>query len=382
MKMPSQEKGPQTFVDEQQRHAEFSRYEEVRSSRELYKNPELFRSDELQEPARQAPPKGKNKASHTDVRLLSQYLAGVTTVTATAAVAVAAIFFAKPSFEVRGEDIGLHSFRCTLRVEDEGDLSLNAYLTEKGGELIEKMAIDERGELVFEELQPETPYVVSVRDEQGEEYFTYSFTTDPFITFTELEEGGALLITLHEDFSEMTDITFELFDSEGKSFRDNIYSVVLNEDELFDSSYDSATDPPPQLEIAYYLSLEGLYTDEYTLQFVDYRTDEGELYEKKLQLGDLQALSYEPSVDVVTEEITLRYLSGDSGLYQPVNVELYQGDSYCGYAEATVDGDGNVTFPRGETWESGSYTLYLIGEYQADGNYFYNQIWKGELVLE
>ncbi len=379
MKIPTQEKGPQSFVDENQRAQEFSSYTELYKSAELRRDIELHRTDELQTPKMQTPQNRKKKAEEQNVRLLSQYVAGITAVVVTAA--TVALIPPSPTFAIDETEIGLNSFECDLDIENAEELTLSVLLTTENGEILSKEPLNADMVLSFDDLMPETSYTVLVQDEEGEEHFAYPFTTDPFVIFTPLEDDSAARITLHESISMQYDLGLYLFDAEGKDFSSNVYPVFLDDGSTDSSEYDSTTDPPPEIQMEYYLHLGGLYTGDYTFQVVQYLpNDEQITYEKEVTLGNLTPLVYEAILDNALGQVSLQYRSGDRQPYQEFSIDLYQGDTYF-FAEATVDEQGNITFPISPDWEPGVYQLYIYGLYELDGNYFGNQIWKCEITI-
>ncbi len=390
MNIPSQEKGPQSFVDEQQRPREYSEYEELHTSREGYKSPELFRSSELQEPKRQTPSARKKQDHEKTVRLLSQYVASITAVTVVAGTTILAPPSESPppplpTFVIEREAIGLHDYQAIVTKENADDLTLQVVLTTADGEILDEAPLPADGVLIYADLANETSYTVRLQDETQTELFTHTFTTDPFVTLTE-ESNDTLLLTIHEEIPLGTDVSFELLDGEGKSFRDNVYSVMLDDGRGDVENWDSTDSSQFNPTFAYYLFKEGLYTGEYTLQFISYPPDiENELvYETKVTLGDLSPLRYTPTVDGAGGTVTLTYLEGDLGPYTELSADLYQGESYGGYvdtADMTFDDDGSISFPISSDWTTGTYTLYLIGNYQQDGIYLYNQIYKCEITI-
>ncbi len=383
MKIPLQEKGPQALVDEYGRSTEFSKHEELYKSREIFKPNELFTSRELPEPKKQSPVSKKKQTQEKQVKLLTQYVAGITAVTVTAGA-----ILLSPSFKIQEETIGLTAYQCVLSAKNIEDLTLQAILTMPGGEIISETPLNADMGISFTDLYPETAYEILIQDEQGKTHFTYPFTTDPFFTFTDSGESGSMGFTLHEDIPMVGDMAFFLYDEEGKSFRDNVYYVVLD-DGLggTDSEWDSTSDTSNvEMELAYYLLLDGLYAGEYYFQLVSYPpdTDTELVYEKKLTLGTLTPLSYTPTVDVGAGQISLAYQAGDLGPYESLTVEFYQGEEYAGYvdtADIIFNEDGSMQFAIPADIQAGTYTLYLIGHHLPDGNYIYNQIFKCEIVI-
>ncbi len=376
MKLPSEERSPQSFVDERHASREYSKYEELHKSREGYTCPELFKSAELPEPKRQTPSSKKRAEQEKNVRVLSQYVAGVTAATVvigTAVLAPPAETPPPPVFSISEQLVGLHGFQCTVEGENTEGLTLTAVLT-LGDELIAELPLPDDGMLAYEELAPDTEYTLRLQDERQTELFTYTVTTDPFLTLTD-EGNGTQRITLHEDVPMGADNVFFLYDDEGKSFRDNIYWATLD-----DGSGGEETLP----ELTYYLFEGGLYTGEYTLQFITYPpdTEGGITYETQLSLGELTPLDYTPTVDSEAGAIALTYNAGELGIYGALSAEL-DGERYYSIStdELVLEDDGSVRIPLSRDWAAGAYTLYLIGNYQQDELYLYNQIFQCELDI-
>ncbi len=390
MKYSTQEKSPQSFVDELRRAEEFSRYEELYRAQELYKNPELFRAEELQEPKKKSLVDKKKTEQERNVKLLSQYVAGIATVTAAAVVTlVGAIVLPTspaPSFAIDDEEIGLTSFQCNVDVKNPDGLAFHAVLTDAEGQALGAYSLSEDGTLLVEDLLPETEYALCILDEQGQEHFSYSFTTAPFVTLTYLEEGNAAMLTLHESLNAEYDLSLKLYDGEGKDFSSNLYIDLLPGAEPptdSDSSFDSTVDSAPEIPTAYYLAFDGLYIGEYTLSATQYLPDDEELtYEKKLHLGTLQSLQYEVTVDGEEEEIVFQYLSGELGAYQLDWAELIQDELYYYVDAQDIRIDGNevyISIPP--EWERGTYTLYLGGSIYTNEQNYYNQIFKCTVII-
>ncbi len=382
MKIPSQERGPQSFVDEQQRTKEHSEYNELHRARESHTDPERFSVDELPQPKKQTPSQRNGHDQTRSLQLLSQYVAGIAAVTVIAT--TVALSPPSPQFSLTQEEIGLHGYACVLQAENVEGSTLNAYLLSADGELLRETPLLEDDSLSFDDLEPETAYTLLVQDERESELFRREFVTDPFVTLT--EEGDNLMqLILHEDIPQgLGDATFFLYDAEGKCFHDNIYSVIT-EDGWLDGDSENGTDSSELMPtFTYYLYQSGLYTGEYVLQFITYPPElEGELiYEKTLTLGDLRSLHYVPTIDHEAATLTLTYQDGDLGIYETLSVEL-EGENYyfVDTADLTLDENGNITIPISTEWVPGEYTLYLLGNYQQGDVYLNNQIFKCNVIV-
>ncbi len=411
MNLPSGKNSANPIADEQQRNAEFYVHEEWQRSKENPSTAEFFRSEEVQERSGtlKSAPKKQDGLHH--LTLLSSTGMGVSVVAATVAVSVAVILPANTSqtevppvlsssistyeesieeaqssetpssssapeipeipafvFTMSGQEIGLDFFQGKLTVENAAGVALHALLKDESGRTVAQTPLGADGSLSFTELRYESKYTISVVDEEGSEQFAYPFTTQPFVTLLPLSDGtGAKLIT-HSSISMMNDCRFELYDAEGKVFDGNLYMQEI---------YGEPTNPNDSATIIGYehcLSYEDLYVGEYRLRLITYTEEEEIIYEKKLYLGDLTPLVYTASVSQTAGEITLQYESGDLGAYSEFSVELYQNGEWYGYGEATQQADGSITVPISADWASGTYTLYLVGN-------FYNQIWMCEITI-
>ncbi len=374
--MPLRNEDFHRMGEEQYSSTEYFGQQEINQSRENPSSAELFRSEERQ--ASTAKPKATtNQAGAVNLRVLTT-LSSSLAVVATTVVATVAILPPKvplPTFSITAQEVGLDFFRGSLRTENvEGGLTV--VLKDKEGQVLDEFSLNADGSFDFQDLAMGSEYVLSFADEEGVEHYAYTFETAPYVSLVEQEIGNRAKLVLHPtiQIGMGLDNAFHLWDSEGKNFSDNVFSEVITSGGDYESS-----DTSGAVEIIYYLNYDGLYTGEYTLQFISYLPGGGELsYERQLQLGDLAPLVYTPSVDSEAGQISLQYGAGDLGEYASFYVELYKNGEYYDYVDATLLPDGSMTMPIGETWESGSYTLCLVGIY---GENAYNEIWKSEITL-
>ncbi len=375
MRTPLQKENAQSSWNETQRANEYFQHEEVRKSTENPSACEWHLAEELQEQSTK--PKSTSKKQSTGFTK-ALYASGIGLATAVTAIVVGAITIiplasktASPVFTMHVQEVGLDFFQADLNVETQDALDLTVVLKDADGELVTQMPFDEDDGLYFSGLLYDNAYTVYLIDERGKERFTYSFTTDSFVTIEYLEDGGGAKLILHPSISLGFDYMFFLSDEEGKSFRDNV-----RRKEIYDDA-DVSVDAVP-IAVEHYIDFAGLYAGEYHLQFVEYFPDEERVYKKKIRLGNLQPLVYTTEINRGTEELVLRYVSGDIWLYNDFYVEAYRGEEYCGDLTATAQEDGSITIALSNI-PDGEYTFYLVGIYEET---LYNQIWKSNVTVQ
>ncbi len=364
------------LADEQQRTAEFSKYDEWQIKQENAPSIERVGNTTGQEfnlSAGHVDKKSGNVSKRLPTSGMSLAMTMVTIVTAV--VIPVNIYTLKCT--LRTEQVGVDYFRGNILAKNTNGVRLTTVLRDESGEIIEQTALEQNGDIAFEWLNPESKYILSVEDEKGKAYLSYAFETEPYVTLSYLEDGQSAQLILHPTLSVAHDARFFLYDAEGKSFSDNVQMGEWNPDG--GNGFDSATDSVTDMEIEYYLRLDGLYIGEYALQFIQYLPDGNErIYEKILSLGDLVPLQYMLEVDANAGQVALQYTAGDIGPYETFLAELYQNGEYYTAVDVTQFTDTTLTFPISSDWASGNYTLYLIG---VTGGAMYNEIWKGEMNL-
>lgn len=108
-------------------------------------------------------------------------VAGATVITATAVVA-AALQITLLSFAVTMRSIGVD-----LLIENAGNAVLTAYLTGEETQYSLPVEIKDRQcSILFDSLTPDCEYLLEVKDEEGNVYYSEKYKTDPFFTQTEL----------------------------------------------------------------------------------------------------------------------------------------------------------------------------------------------------
>ncbi len=386
MQMPFK-KGSASTWEEGGKCTEFSTYQELQRAKENSSSAELYRAEELLSQKASVERKPKENAASLNPKILTAANLSLATVAATVAVTAIAIMPAKsvpppvlPTFTMQEVTVGLNYFQGNLRIESYEGLTLTATLTNTDGERVAQNSVGADGGVAYENLKAETEYLLSVRDEEGVERFVYSFTTEPFVTLTHLEDGRGAKLALHSSISLDYDYRFSLFDAEGKDFSSNVYGEVVGEESVDGDGADSSIDYFADSIMEYYLTFDGLYEGGYTLQFTSYLPEDQEVvYEKSLLLGDLTPLVYSATVEKEKGQITLRYESGDLAPYTLSYGELYQNEEYYAHVEITDLGDTALTLPIDEAWASGRYSLYLIGV--STDETLYNQVVKIEIEI-
>ncbi len=388
--------------DENHRNTEYFHHTELQKRRENPSFVEHFKSEEIQKQTVKATAAPKSKASEATIKALLSNGLGYTslaaTVVATVIVATNVLPNAKtpsvapvlpeveivepltPIFTMKETSVGLDFFSGSLLLENGEYQTFDVLLKNDEGEIYLQTPLNKDGSFVFEKLEIETSYTLCVQDEEGEEHFSYAFTTESFFTLTPSEDGKGAYITPHSSIPLMNDFSFRLYDGEGKSFSDNV-SVQIFSGDVGDGTWDSATDSSTSIsaeDIEIYLDYSGLYVGEYVLRCITYAQEAEVVYDKKLQLGDLIPLEYTLEVDVANGEASLQYNSGDIDPYQLLYVELYQGEEYITYMDLTDVGDMVWTMALPSDLVSGNYTAYLVG---TNNQATYNQIWKTEITI-
>ncbi len=366
MKYPFQEKGAHASAGEFSQSQEYNPQRELQREAEFGRTQELFKSEEHAEPNPSPARKDKQEENRRNAALLSQYAAGFAAVAVAAAVGIgaAAIPALPPTiFTVPTKSVGLDFIECALRIEQANGGAFTARLLAPSGEALAEVPLSEAEQaLRFSHLAPETEYSLCVVDENGETKFTYSFETEPFVRFL-AEEGNKIGFTLHDSISFMLDVHLDLVDAQGKSFSSNVMLDPL------------ATS---------YLYYDGLYRNDYVLSLTSYPMEENEeptVYEKKLALGSLTPLSFTPTIDYAGGELILEHTGGELVPYTAFEVSFEQENAYYSVREEEVRLDGNDLFiPLPAAMPQGSYSFTLNGSFQTADNYFWNEIWKTDIT--
>ncbi len=383
MRFPLQDKNPQTLVDEWQESQELRGYTELQESQELTKSAEQFTADELPAPKLhlqgERTLRKKREEEQKKIQTLSKYVVATVAVTFSSAVAVGAVKLVDEPpvlppppaiiFTATEQAVGFRDFSCAFTVDNPDGLAVEgAVYTAAGTKVASEPLQETSGELSFDYLRPETDYVFRVEDSEGKEYFTSTFTTDPFVTFTpDPTDPMKTQFTLHEDLSAGMDVGIDLFTVDGLSFSGNI---------VWD------------IEGVSYVDRNALYVGEYRFVTIEYPTDlEGELYyEKSFTVEEgLERLSYDALITLpgyTDGGIELYYLAGDFGEYTNLELEIVQNEQYYFVATEEVSVDGNNIYamiPDG--LEEGNCQIIVWGSVQIGENLCYNQLFATEVVV-
>ncbi len=364
MKFSNGERNPQAFVDETGKTSEHSSHEELQKSSEMQTHQELRRQEEIADTDRQK--RSQNKTDDGQrIKQLSQRLS-LFAVTATVGITAGISYLSTPlRFSVAEEVIDMDLYACVVRVENANEPTLNAVLQDAAGNILESMEIptDRSTPLSFEDLLPETEYLLSLKTPDGKNADTHAFQTSPFVTFEATEEGKTMLLFNPKVTQEMMmDVSVGLWDSEGKDFSSNVYFDPLD---------------------ASYILHEGLFADEYSLTLTAYLPNENDgerTYTKTVSLGTLEMPQY--TLTHTANAFTFTYLAGEVDGYADFEISIANEEHYyLLYGEDVTVENGNITALLTQSIAEGTYTVSIWGASENGEFYLYNEIFKTEITI-